>query len=196
MTTQNLLEQANNHIVKINGLMRNIEEYETALTELSREEIEVCVTDKKQVSYLNNILDQETLKKIKEYIISTIETEHCGKKTELSLMLGKEPVKVEPVEEERDEVEEKLKVILEEESKAIKAKPIKESKLEMTIDDVKHMYHDKKMTMKDIAKHYNVTKSTVSNFIYRNGLNRKYYKDDGFRDKEVEERRKQKEESP
>lgn len=196
MTTQNLLEQANEFIVKINGLMRSIEECETALTELSREEIEVCVTDKKQVSYLNNILDQETLKKIKEYIISTIEAEHCRKKTELSFMLGKEPVKVEPVEEERDEVEGKLKAILEEESKAIKAKPIKESKLEMTIDDVKHMYHDKKMTMKDIAKHYNVTKSTVSNFIYRNGLNRKYYKDDGFRDKEVEERRKQKEESP
>lgn len=191
MTTQNLLEQANEFIVKINGLMRNIEEYETTLTELSREEIEVCVTDKKQVSYLNNILDQETLKKIKDYIISTIETEHCGKKTELSLMLGKEPV-----EEERDEVEEKLKVILEEESKVIKSTPKIKSKPEMTIPDVKRMYHDENKTLKEIAEFYGVKKSAVNNFVYRNGLARKYFKDDGFRDKEVEERRKQKEESP
>ena len=197
MTTQNLLEQANDHIVKINGLMRNIEEFETTLTELSKEEIEVCVTDKKQVSYLDNVLDQETLNAIKDSIISTIETEHYGKKTELGILLGTESEKETPVkadEEElsevHDRVEKKWQEILNKESKSIK-----ESKPEMNVPDVKKMYHDEQKTMKELAEYYGVTKSMVNNFISRNGLQRTRYKK-GFKDKEVEERRAQKKKSP
>mgnify|MGYP003771179881 CR=1 FL=1 len=174
LTTQNLLEQANEFIVKINGLMRNIEDFDTVIKEIGNPQIEVCLTDRKAVSYLDSVLSQETLDHIKTSIINTITEEHSKKKQELGLLLGYKA---------NDPVEEKLKVILEEEQTKIE-NATKEIKPEMTIEDVKRMYHDENKTLKEIADYYGVKKTAVNNFVYRNGLARKYYKNDGFRDKE------------
>lgn len=62
---------------------------------------------------------------------------------------------------------------------------------EMTVEDVKRMYHDEGMTVTKIAEFYGEKKTTLNNFIHRNGLSRtSYKKDDGFLDHAVEQRRK------
>ncbi len=151
--------------------------------------LDVCFNDpdSKQVVALEGILSAGQLSTIRENIVNIIYSNATDAQSFLE-KLNRKPAIVNP--EFEAAVQDMVKSP--EKNKPVeKPVPPEEPKPELTVELVKKMYLDEGKTLKEVADYFGVNKSMLNSYISRNKLNRTSYgKDDGFRDAEVEQRRK------
>jgi predicted XRE-type DNA-binding protein len=192
----NLLDQWNEHIIKGNQLSRELEVIEDLIEKSKGEDI--CFTSRPNGATYITILSMEKMQELRENAVVAVIQARNEKTAELEKLMGvRKPATINPVFEaavkemvnfakdhnEVDPVEEKLTVILQEETEKIEDKPM------MIVEDVKHMYLDEGKTQGEIAEYYGVKKPVVNNFLQKNKLFRgSYKKDDGFLDAKVQAR--------
>lgn len=177
-----LLEQANQRVIEINKLMGEVEGFEDIIN--AGREAEIAFADKGAGTTYITVLSPEKMQELKEIVMVGIMSERDNKTAELEKLLGiRKPATINPVFEKavqemeqsnkKDPVEEKLTKVLQEE-----AKKIEEPKYpEMTVELVKELYHDKGMTLDQVAKEFGTNRTALYKFVTNNNLRKPNKKD-------------------
>ena len=215
MNSKELLEQANSHVVIINKLMGEVEEFEGVVSEAKIGD--VCFYVEGHGTTFIRVLSPEKMQEIKATVLDAITLAQKDKTAELERLLGVGPVeaKIDLLEEkiaekliqEEQKIKESVPVVkkaavinpefeaaikkMEESTTKKKSEPEPRLLPELTVGEVKRLYLDEGKTLKDVATYFGVDKAKLNTFVYSNGLSRKQYKDDGFRDAVVEQNRKE-----
>ena len=211
-----LLEKGNAHVVQVNKLMGTLENFDAVLSEASKMKTDVCFNSINGPTFINSVLGKDKMDELKNIVFKAITDAQEERTVELEQLLGIKQVGLpQKITATMDLINPKLLEIvprkaaiinqvfeaavkdMEEQhskSKVVEAaKVLINTKPELTIEAVKKMYHDECRTMVEIAKHFGVTKAVMNNFISNNHLSRTAYKkNDVFRDKAVEQSRKEK----
>lgn len=194
----NLLEQWNEHIIRGNQLSRELEDIEDILEKSKGADI--CFSSGTTGAVFIRVLSQEKMQELRENVVVAIMRTRDDKAAELEKLMGvRKPATINPefeaaVQEMENQIQKTVLIV----GHGLKPTPhllppdmpeVEVPKLEMSVEDVRKMYHDENKSMKDIAEYYGVTKSVVNNYIYNNHLSRKKVKeDDVFLDTKVEAR--------
>lgn len=179
-----LLEQANQRVIEINKLMGEVEGFEDIIN--AGREAEIAFADKGAGTTYITVLSPEKMQELKEIVMLGIMNERDNKTAELETLLGiRKPATINPEFEEAtkgmfqsnksepDPVEEKLTKVLQEE-----AKKIEEPKYpEMTVELVKELYHDKGMTLDQVAKEFGTNRTALYKFVTKHNLRKPNKKD-------------------
>lgn len=178
---KNLLEQANEHVVKVNKLIGQVEDFDNILDQVIDDKSIVCVYSKGAgTTFVDIVLDQNIMAGLKVTMIETIEAEKNKKVEELkSLVNGK------IVPENKDMVHKNETVI---ETPKIVIEP--EAKPELTVEIVKEMYHKRGLTLDETAKELGVSRTSLHSFISKNGLKKPSKKEtEVYRDSKVQSKK-------
>lgn len=212
MNSKELKEQSRENIKKQMDLIESIEGAEKAIKDLNVIELGIYLNG----SYVNPVLVPDDVEKIQEFALKSAEKYLTIKEAELEKLLGIcKPAAINPefeaatkdmfesVKKKPDPVEDKLTGILQEEAKKIEA-PKEDKSLDkypatkkrgrqadypegMTKDTVQKMYQDEGKTINELAKHFGIPYSKMSNFITRNHLHRTSNQKTDKPDKQPEE---------
>lgn len=171
---EDIILQANEHIRDVLRVGEQVRMYIQTLKDIMDADIRIGNKS------IDDFLPAEIKQEMKQKAVDAVKASQEKYRDELNRLIGKVPApeaeKVAPVPVFRD---------------PNPVKPPKDAKPEMTVDEVSRLYRDEGKTITEVAMYYGVTKSAASNFITRNHLTRtSYSKSDGFRDAEVEQRRK------
>jgi DNA-binding transcriptional regulator YiaG len=185
----NLLDQWNEHIIRGNLLSRELEDIEDILEKSKGADI--CFSSGTNGSVFIKVLSPEKMQELRENVVIAIMKTRNEKTAELEKLMGiRKPATTNPeFEAAVQDMEKSTKVV--QKPDPVEVIDDKPKKPIMTIEDVRRMYQDENMSMKDISEYYGVSKSVINNFIYMNKLARKKIKDDGYMDAQVEARMKQ-----
>ena len=196
----NLLEQWNEHVIKGNQLSRELEDFEGVMHVANIPESKVALSaGMAGTTYIDPVLSPETMAAIKSLVVLHLKNTREAKENELKKHMNSwKPATINPefeaevqdmeLQSKSVPIEDTLPTIPDKQEQEIDVAP---TYPEMTYEAVKHLYHDENITMKEIAEYFGVTKPVVNNFIYNNKLAKKKYKDDGFLDAKVEQRKKE-----
>ena len=183
MELNKLLEQANEHVVKTNILVKDVENFENILNQAK--EGKICVYNRSiGATHLDIVLDEKVMSVLKEIVTNTLTEGRDAKKKELQKLIGFVPVTFNP------EFEQAVKEMEAQHGKG-KVKEVVEllagePKPELTVKKVKELYHDKDMKLDDVAGELGVPRTTLYNFIVKNNLKKASKREQKvFKDTEV-----------
>lgn len=189
---QDLITQANEHVVKVNRLCKELEEFEGINHVADMEDSIVALGHSgNMTTYIGTVLSPKKMAELKQRVVTSLTEARIEKENELQKLMGlRKAATVNPVFEEavQDMVNSAAK------SEPVSEVPVKmeSTKSELTVEAVRKMYIDEGKTLTETAAFFGVKKDMLNSFIRRNKLNRTSYgKDDGFRDAVVEQRRKE-----
>lgn len=197
LNSKELLEQANQRVVTINKLMGEIEGFDGIMSAGSNGVI-AFYTMGIGTTYIDGVLSQDKMQELKETVINAIVTTRDEKTAELEQLLGikKLPPAVNLDFEEKSEplqipkkkpatINPKFEQAVQE---MVKTEPV-EDKPEMTVELVKELYHDKDMTLDEVAKVFGVNRTALYKFVTNFNLRKPSKKDRNFRDGKVKKER-------
>lgn len=176
---KNLLEQANEHVVKVNKLIGQVEDFDNILDQVIDDKSIVCVYSKGAgTTFVDTVLNQNIMAGLKVTMIEIIEAEKNKKVEELqSLVNGK------TVHQNKDIVHKTEEIVTETPKDVIEP----EVKPELTIEIVKEMYHKRGLTLDETAKELGVSRTPLHAFITKNGLKKPSKKETQvYRDSKVQ----------
>lgn len=175
---KNLLEQANEHVVKVNKLIGQVEEFDNILGEANREGSKVCIHSVGiGTTFVDIVLNPNIMDGLKVTLLEFIEREKGKKVEELESL-----VKVNIVHENKDFVPERESTV----NKKVENVIEQSKSVELTVDIVKELYHKRGLTLDEAAKELGVSKTTLHTFISKNGLKKPSKKEKVFRDTKVQ----------
>jgi hypothetical protein len=199
MNSKELLEQAEIRVKRINELSDGVGAAEDVLAMLG--EGEVCFfTSGIGTTHLTPVLSPEKLQKLREDIVVEVIHTRNDKSAELEKLLGiRKPATINPEfekavqemeqstkKQDQDPLEEKLKVVLQDEAKKIEAPEKSQDKYpapkqnkrvktpeNMVEADVRKMYVEENRDRKYIADYYGISESKVNNYLFLHDIKRK-----------------------
>lgn len=164
MNTINLLEQASEHVKKVNKLMGQVEDYDRVLDEVNTDDSTVCIYSKKETIFVDSVLNTNIMSGLKVTLLEAIVSEKNKTVSELEKLVRRQEV-----------VHEKASFV---------------HKPEMTVGVVKELYHDKDMTLEAIAKEFGISRTTLYKFIKDNNLTKPNKKEkETFLDSKVQSKK-------
>jgi hypothetical protein len=194
MNSKELLEQARESMRKQNELIDLIVEGEKVAENLDHFDLYLYTNG----SYINKLIKPEAIQRMKEVAIGSISEYLSERSVELEKLLGihkpgliinqdfeKAVQEMEQSVKKLDPLEEKLKVVLQDEAKKIEAPeksqdkyPAKKDKRVKTPEnmneaDVRRMYVEENRDRKYIANHYGISESKVNNYLFLHDIKRK-----------------------
>jgi predicted DNA-binding protein (UPF0251 family) len=189
---QDLITQANEHVVKVNRLCKELEEFEGILHVADMEDSIVALGHNgNMTTYIGAVLSPEKMEELKRSVVMSLTEARISKENELKKLMGiRKPAAVNPKFEAA--IQDMVKSSEKDKPKEVKPAPPEELKPEMTESEVTRLYIKENKTLKELADYFGISKSAVNSYIYRHNLARKSKtKNDGFRDTEVEQRRRE-----
>jgi hypothetical protein len=189
---QDLITQANEHVVKVNRICKELEEFEGILYVADMEDSIVALGHNgNMTTYIGTVLSQEKMEELKRSVVMSLTEARISKENELEKLMGIRKAAIVNPEFEAA-VHDMVKSSEKDKPKEIKPAPPEETKPEMTESEVTRLYIEENKTLKELSEYFGITKSAVNSYIYRHNLARKSKsKNDGFRDAEVEQRRRE-----
>lgn len=151
MNTTNLLEQASEHVKKVNKIMGQVEDFEAVLSQVESGVI-ALYSKGAGTTFIDTVLNQDDMTELKDIVVARIISARNSKTAELEKLLGRK---------------EEVPQVVAEQSRESVAKP---NYPKMTVDRVKELYHDKDMTLEEVAKEFGIPRGTLYTFITNNGL--------------------------
>lgn len=162
-----LLEQANEHVVKVNKLIGEVESFDDILDRVVDKGSFVCIYDETNggTVFVDTVLNQNIMDGLKATLVETVETEKNIKVQELQNLIKKSIVV------EKGDIIPENNIVLPKESK-----PSGKKVVELDLDQVKDMYVNKGLTLKSIADELGCAASTVHSFIKKNKITKEEVK--------------------
>lgn len=190
---QDLIAQANEHVVKVNKLCKELEDMEVVV-EVAEDSEVALYQQGAGTTYLTTVLSPETMDGLKQAINKSLAGTKAAKELELEKLMGvRKPAIVNPDFEAavQDMVDSARKEpLLKTFPEPVVPVPAPDHP-KLTVDAVRKMYLEEGKTLTETAAFFGVKKTMLNSFIGRNHLTRtNYKKDDGFKDAEVESRKK------
>lgn len=160
----NILEQANQKVVEINRLMKEVENYEGIIEGVKN--AKVCFSESKiGTTWLDSVLSPEQMDGLKLEIINLIRGNYADKESKLLAFIGVEP-KPEVVIENKSV--RKAATINPEFEEAVKEMEASNKKAN-TDEDVRRLYFDEGMTLAGVCKQLRISQKTFYQILDRNG---------------------------
>lgn len=173
MNTTNLLEQASEHVKKVNKLMGQVEDFETVLNEVNTDDSTVCIYSKKETIFVDGVLNPNIMSGLKVTLLEAIVSQKDKTVAELEQLVCNTQIVV----HESDEYKPKKDTIV--------------HKPDFTVELVKELYHEKDMTLEAIAKEFGISRTTLYKFIKDNNLTKPSKKEkETFLDSKVQSKSK------
>lgn len=164
---KNLLEQANEHVVKVNRLIGQVEDFDNILGEVTREGSKVCIYSGIGTTFVDLVLNANIMDGLKVTLLESIEKEKGKKVEELQSLV-------------------KVNIVHENESIVHKSEDIQKPKnVELTVDIVTEIYLKRGLTLDETAKELGVSRTSLHAFIAKNNL-KKPSKKELFLDSKVQ----------
>lgn len=179
---KNLLEQANEHVVKVNRLIGQVEDFDNILEQVTKEDSKVCVYSKEiGTTFVDLVLNHNIMDGLKVTLLESIESEKGKKVEELQSLVNMNIIHQNKGNEES--------VLKQDETVIDPPKDViePEVKPELTVAIVKEMYHKRGLTLDEAAKELGVSRTFLHTFISKNGLKKPSKKEkEVFRDSKIQ----------
>lgn len=158
---QNLITQANEHVVKVNRLCKELEEFEGILHVADMEDSIVALGHNgNMTTYIGTVLSPEKMADLKRNVVTSLAEARIEKENELQKLMGiRKPATINP------EFEAAVQGMVESSKK-----PTGRKAIELDIDQVRDMYINQGMSYKGIAEKLNCSDFTVRKFCNNNEI--------------------------
>lgn len=153
-----LLEQANEYVVKVNKLIGEVESFDDILGNVVDENSVVCVYVKGGTTFVDTVLNQNIMDGLKDTLVETMEAEKSKKVQELQDLILK------------SNVSKKATIVPKEKVVEVIPTPAGKKVVELDLEKVKDLYVNQGLTLAKIAEELGCAASTVFNFIKRNKI--------------------------
>lgn len=187
---QDLITEANEHVVRVNKLCKELEGFEGILQVVDLDDSKVALFGPAGTgtTFIDLVLSLEKMAELKQMVVMSLAEAQIAKEKELQKLMGiRNPAMPNPVFEAATHG-----MIKKSEGPEQAPVPTVIVNPELTVEAVRKLYVDEGKTLTEVAAYFGVKKTMLNSFINRNKLNRVCFgKDDGFRDAEVEKHRKE-----
>jgi len=160
-----LLEQANEHVVKVNKLIGEVESFDDVLDKATDVSSIVCVYAKGTTHFVDMVLNKSIMDKLKTDLIETMEVQKHNKIAELQCLI------------KGNNIPEKTGIVPESKATEKTVIPAGKKIVELDLEQVKDMYVNKGLTLAKIAEELGCAASTVFNFIKKNKITKEETKE-------------------
>lgn len=167
----NLLDQWNEHIVRGNKLSRELEDFEGIMHVADMADSKIAISGGVGTTFIDRVLSPEKMADIKRIVITSLNEAKLTKEVELEKLMGRKPAYINP------EFEAAVKEMEQQGKKQPDPVPEEKTYPEMTVELVKELYHDKNMTLDQVAKEFGVNRTALYTFITKNNLRKPSKKD-------------------
>lgn len=161
---QDLITQANEHVVKVNRLCKELEEFEGILHVADMEDSIVALGHNgNMTTYIGTVLSQEKMEELKRAVVMSLTEARISKENELEKLMGiRKPAVVNPV----------FEAAVQDMVKQNEAKAPGRKALNLDINQVKELYVNQLLPFRKVADQCGCSENAVRNFAMKNNITR------------------------